>query len=110
MPNISISVGDQRIETSDAPEETKDTRQQIKVTLVETMLQILLLPLQIIATSITAIIVALLYLKTRQAGGESFRDLLAAFEESDQPGKKWQQRVRKRLLRSGRISGSGRSQ
>ncbi len=110
MPNISISVGDQRIETSDAPEETQDTRQQIKVTLVETMLQILLLPLQIIATSITAIIVALLYLKTRQAGGESFRDLLAAFEESDQPGKKWQQRVRKRLLRSGRISGSVRSQ
>jgi serine/threonine protein kinase len=109
-PNFSISIGDQRIETSEPAQQPQNTRQQIKVTLVETMLQILLLPLQVIATSITAIIVALLYVKTRQAGGESQRDLLAAFEESDQPGKKWQQRVKKRLLRSGRISGSGRSE
>ena len=115
-PNFSISIGEERIVSSEpvpaaapAPE-PQNTRQQVKVTLVETMLQILLLPLQIFATSITAIIVALLYIKTRQAGGESQRDLLAAFEETDEPGKKWQQRVKKRLLRSGRNSGAGRSQ
>jgi hypothetical protein len=106
--NISISIGDQSIVTS-ADGQT-DMRRRIKVTVLETLLQILLLPLQVLATSITAIIVALLYLKTRQAGGESLRDLLAAFEEADQPGKKWQQRVRQRLIQSGRVSGSGRSQ
>jgi len=62
------------------------------------------LPIQIIVTSFTAIIVALLYLKTRQAGGESLQDLLAKFEETDQPRKKWQERVRQRLIQSGRLT------
>jgi hypothetical protein len=54
--------------------------------------------------SFTAIIVALLYLKTRQAGGEPLQDLLARFEDADKPRKKWQERVRQRLIQSGRIT------
>ncbi len=77
---------------------------RLKDTILESLLQILLLPLQIVATSFTAIIVALLYLKTRQAGGESLQDLLSNFEESDRPRKKWQERVRQRLIQSGRIT------
>lgn len=81
-----------------------DTRKRLRNAILETLLQIFLLPIQIITTSFTAIIIALLYLKTRQAGGESLHDLLANFEESDQPRKKWQERVRERLIQSGRIT------
>ncbi|MEO8042400.1 MAG: bifunctional serine/threonine protein kinase/MFS transporter, partial [Acidobacteriota bacterium] len=84
--------------------EEKDMRTRLKDAILESLLQILLLPLQIIATSFTAIIAALLYLKTRQAGGESFEDLLGKFEETEQPRKKWQERVRNRLIQSGRIT------
>ncbi len=82
----------------------KDVRGRLLATLLETLLQILLLPIQIVTISFTSIIVALLYLKTRQAGGESLQDLLANFEESDKPRKKWQERVRQRLIQSGRIT------
>ncbi len=64
---------------------------RLKNTLLETLLQILLLPIQIVVTSFTAIIVALLYLKTRQAGGERMEDLLFKFDENDWPRKKWQE-------------------
>ncbi len=82
----------------------KDVPGPLLATLLETLLQILLLPIQIVTISFTSIIVALLYLKTRQAGGESLQDLLANFEESDKPRKKWQERVRQRLIQSGRIT------
>jgi serine/threonine protein kinase len=83
---------------------SKDMRTRIKDTFLETLLQILLLPLQIVVTSFTAIIVALLYLKTRQSGGESLQDLLGKFEETEYPRKKWQERVRERLIQSGRVT------
>ena len=75
-------------------EPQKDMQERLKDTLTETLLQIFLLPIQIVVISFTAIIVALLYLKTRQAGGESLQDLLSKFEETDKPRKKWQERVR----------------
>jgi hypothetical protein len=59
--------------------------------------------MQIIVFSFSAIIVALLYLKTRLAGGESMNDLIERFEDEDRPRKKWQERVRQRLIQSGRI-------
>jgi hypothetical protein len=63
-----------------------------------------MLPIQILIASLSAIIWALLYLKTRQAGGEPMRDLMEKFEEADRPRKKWQERVRQRLIQSGRIT------
>jgi hypothetical protein len=68
------------------------------------LMQVFLLPVQVLITSFTAIIVALLYLKTRQAAGEPLQELLSNFEETDQPRKKWQERVRQRLLQSGRVT------
>jgi hypothetical protein len=82
----------------------KGMRARVTDTMRESLLHLLLLPLQILVTSFTAIIIALLYLKTRQAGGESLQDLLAKFEETDQPRKKWQERVRQRLIQSGRLT------
>ena len=85
-------------------EAAKPMRIKVVDTVLDTLLQILLLPIQIVVISFTAIIVALLYLKTRQAGGESLHDLLSKFEETDKPRKKWQERVRQRLIQSGRIT------
>ena len=82
----------------------KDMQSRVKAAVLEGLLQILLLPMQIVVTSFTAIIVALLYLKTRQAGGESLEDVVNIFEESEHPRKKWQERVRQRLIQSGRIT------
>lgn len=96
-----ISLGNGNVPESSTP---KDMRGRLTQTVLDSLLQLLLLPMQIIFISFTAIIVALLYLKTRQAGGESLHDLLANFEESDKPRKKWQERVRQRLIQSGRVT------
>jgi len=70
----------------------------------ESLQTLLMLPVQILMTSLSAIIFALLYLKTRQAGGENLGDLLRQFEETEQPRKKWQERVHQRLIQSGRVT------
>ncbi len=81
-----------------------DMRTQLKHTVLGSLVQIIWLPLQIIVLSFSAIIVALLYLKTRLAGGESMNDLIERFEDDERPQKKWQERVRQRLIQSGRIT------
>ena len=81
-----------------------DMQTRVKNTVLESLIQIFWLPLQIIVLSFSGIIVALLYLKTRLAGGESMNDLIERFEDDGRPRKKWQERVRQRLIQSGRIS------
>jgi hypothetical protein len=70
----------------------------------ESLTTVIMLPIQIFLTSISSIIIALLYLKTRQAGGENLRDLFGKFEETEQTRKKWQERVQQRLIQSGRVT------
>ena len=53
--------------------------------------------LNVFVTPITAIMVSLLYLKTRQAGGESLKDTSDQFEALDIPRSKWQARMKSRL-------------
>ena len=77
---------------------------RVKNVLLESIIQIFWLPMQILVFSFSGIIVALLYLKTRLAGGESMNDLIERFEDDGCPRKKWQERVRQRLIQSGRIS------
>ena len=80
-----------------------DMRTRVKHTVLESLIQIIMLPMQIFVFSFSGIIVALLYLKTRLAGGESMHDLTERFEDDGRPRKKWQERVRQRLMQSGRI-------
>jgi len=84
-------------------EEGKDMRTRVIETILGSLIQIFWLPMHIFVASFTSIILALLYLKTRQAGGESMQDLLEQFEE-ERPKSKWQQRVQDRLIQSGRIT------
>ncbi|MGE3466069.1 MAG: protein kinase [Pyrinomonadaceae bacterium] len=81
-----------------------DMRERVRQTFLESLIQIFWLPMQILVFSFSAIIVGLLYLKTRLAGGESMNDLIERFEDDGRPRKKWQERVRARLIQSGRIS------
>lgn len=101
-PGIGWSFG----RTPRIPEkkdEPMDMRGKIKQTVLQTAVQIFWLPLQIIVLSFSGIIVALLYIKTRLAGGESMHDLIERFEDDGRPKKKWQERVRARLIQSGRV-------
>jgi hypothetical protein len=82
-----------------------DMRSRVRVTLLESLINILWLPMQIFVFSFSGIIVALLYLKTRLAGGESMQGLIERFEDDEKTRKKWQERVRQRLIQSGRLSG-----
>jgi serine/threonine protein kinase len=82
----------------------KDMRTRVKNTILETLIQIFWLPMHIFVISFCSIIIALLYLKTRQAGGESMNELLGQFEDTDRAQSNWQKRVRERLIQSGRIS------
>ncbi len=82
-----------------------DMRSRVRITLLESLINILWLPMQIFVFSFSGIIVALLYLKTRLAGGESMQGLIDRFEDDEKSRKKWQERVRQRLIQSGRISG-----
>jgi serine/threonine protein kinase len=84
--------------------EKADMRTRIQDTFYESLIQIFWLPMQIFVFSFSGIMVALLYLKTRLAGGESMDDLIERFEDDGRPKKKWQERVRARLIQSGRIS------
>jgi serine/threonine protein kinase len=99
---LNISLGPQRsikVESSET-----DTRESLKKTLLESLIQLFWMPVQILVLSFSAIIVALLYVKTRLAGGESMNELIERFEDDGRPRKKWQERVRLRLIQSGRVS------
>jgi serine/threonine protein kinase len=66
-------------------------------------------PIVIFITSFISVITALIYFKTRQAGGESMQDLLSQFEVAERPPSKWQERIRQRLVLSGRSTGKSPS-
>ncbi len=99
--DLQIKINGKKIEVSE-PIESKNMSQSIKETVREALTEILLLPFQIFVASFSSIVVALLYMKTRQVGGESMQDLLEQFEASEQPRSNWQRRVKARLEQSGK--------
>jgi len=101
-PGWNWTLGQSRAKVTG--DEKMDMRERIKRTLLESLIQVLWLPIQILVFSFSGIIVALLYVKTRLAGGESMHDLIERFEDDGRPRKKWQERVRQRLMQSGRVS------
>lgn len=66
--------------------------------------------LNAVIVPLIATMTALLYLKTRQLGGETLKEALSQFEEEDVPRTKWQMRMRERLhTTSSRASSSSSS-
>lgn len=66
--------------------------------------QILSLPTTILFSSLASVVSALLYWKTRLAGGESIREGFSRFETLDTQSSKWQLRMRERVSTSTRTS------
>lgn len=99
--DFNIKINGDKISMSE-PIEGKNMGESLKETVREALTQILLLPFQIFVLSFSSIVIALLYLKTRQIGGESTKDLFEQFEDSDQPRTNWQKRVKARLEQSGK--------
>ena len=99
---LNFSVGTNKNMNLDASD--RDMGSRLKETAQDTAIQIFWLPMHILVTSFTAIMFALLYLKTRQAGGECTHEFLAKFEEAEPSKNKWQERVRNRLIQSGRVT------
>ncbi len=53
--------------------------------------------LNTVIVPLIATLTALLYLKTRQIGGETLKEAISQFEEEDVPRTKWQMRMRERV-------------
>jgi len=103
-PGVKFSLGKPpTVQLGADKEEGSDMRTKVKNAILGSLVQLFWLPMQILVFSFSAIIVALLFLKTRLAGGESMNDLIEQFEDDERPRKKWQERVRQRLIQSGRI-------
>src|SRR5262249_55182327 len=62
----------------------------------------------VLTAPFTAVLNASLYLKARQAGGETLREALGRFEEEDVPKTRWQMRMRERLTLPTKVGRWGR--
>lgn len=100
--SIDINVGPDKNVHINLPDDRKDPNHRLKSALSEALQQIIFLPISILLLSFFTIVGALLYFKSRQAGGESMQELLAQFQETDQPQSKWQRRIRERIEQSGK--------
>jgi hypothetical protein len=89
----------------DAKKEEKSLSKGIMRSLNEGIFELIWTPLALLISSFTSVITALIYFKTRQAGGESMQELLGKLDDAEQPQSKWQQRVRERLIQSGKVTG-----
>lgn len=98
-----ISIGGKAVLVSSKDDKDQMSR-RIKGVVREDLTSILMLPFQIIIASLSSIIAALLYLKTRQIGGESTAELFEQFEEEKQPARQWQKRMRQRIALPGRTT------
>jgi len=65
--------------------------------LTQRVTAIIVAMLSAIIVPLIATLTALLYLKARQIGGETMKEVLSQFEEEDAPRTKWQMRMRERL-------------
>jgi hypothetical protein len=99
---ININIGGNKNISIVNDKEQNDDSKKLRYAIREALTQIIYLPISIILVSFFSIVVALLYLKTRQIGGESMQDLLKQFEETDHQRSNWQKSIRQRLEQSGK--------
>jgi serine/threonine protein kinase len=67
------------------------------VSIISASQQIVSLPFTILLSSLASVVTALLYWKTRLAGGETLREAFLHFEEAEAPASNWQKKMRTRL-------------
>jgi serine/threonine protein kinase len=100
--NIKINIGSSQGVSIKSDKDQADKGTRLRYAFREALREIIYLPISIVFISFFTIVVALLYLKTRQIGGESMQDLLIQFEETDQQRSNWQKSIRQRIEQSGK--------
>ncbi len=103
--DLKITTNDNKTATNEPADNKKGVMKSIAPAISEGIFELLWSPIVILISSFTSVITALLYFKTRQAGGETMQNLLEKFETAETPQSHWQERVRARLLQSGRTTG-----
>ena len=101
---ITFTTGSQNVVEIDKEANKKSKLGGVNGLIQKTASEFFMLPFQILIASLTSIIIALLYIKTRILGGESMQDLLAQFEETDKPQSDWQKRVKERIQQTGKLT------
>lgn len=109
--NVNVGVGGIKITndgeknaTDEQAEKTQKIMKSINPEISSQIFELIWLPIIILISSFTSVITALLYFKTRQAGGESMSDLLEQFEDAERPRSNWQKHIRQRLEQSGKLT------
>ncbi|HEX8176783.1 MAG TPA: bifunctional serine/threonine protein kinase/MFS transporter [Pyrinomonadaceae bacterium] len=77
---------------------------KLHVNAFNNIFQLAQMPLTIVMASFSSIVTALVYWKTRLAGGETLREVFREFEEEELPDRNWQKRMRERLHLTTRTS------
>jgi serine/threonine protein kinase len=102
-----VNIREKEKDRKDLTDEEKYDKKLLKIrreVISQSILELFLTPIMILLASLTSVITALMYFKTRQAGGESMQDLLSQCEDNDRPQSDWQNRIKHRLEQSGRIT------
>ena len=75
----------------------------LKANLFSVAFQILSMPINVTLGAFSSILTALLYLKMRQAGGETLTDAVEQFDAGELPTTKWQLRMREKTRVTTRV-------
>lgn len=84
---------------------------KINAHIFDLLFQLSFMPVTLLFASFGSIVTALLYWKTRLAGGETLKEVFREFEDEEMPDRNWQKRMRERLHLTTRLNRSepGRS-
>jgi len=101
---IKVTNDSEKNAADEEAEKTQKIMKSINPEVSSQIFELIWLPIIVLITSFTSVITALLYFKTRQAGGESMSDLLEQFEDAERPRSNWQKRIRERIEQSGKLT------
>jgi hypothetical protein len=101
---LNITTTDDKKDSNEPVVKKKEKGLGFAPAVSEGIFELIWSPIVILISSFTSVITALLYFKTRQAGGETMQSLLQKFEDAELPQSRWQQSVRERLIQSGRTT------
>lgn len=96
--------GSKGVIIGDDVEEEMDENFRVRSSIVETTFELIWTPIHLLIIAFSSVVSALIFFKTRQAGGESMQDLISRLNSANCPQSRWQERVNERLIQSGRIS------
>lgn len=104
---VSFSWGSKGLIIGDR-EEGENDNFRIRSSIIEGTFKLVWTPIHLVLLTFFSIISALIYFKTRQAGGDSMQELLNKLNRANLPQSKWQERVNRRLIQSGKLTSGPR--